>query len=263
MHKEAKATAELRDLFEDYAVTIYGEDVFEVAMNGGHNDKISTANDGEQAGEKPDIEAEIQAELDGIKASRTSQIGQNGSDERQQQQPLFQPVKLDIQCVLFFKTRAPIEPVAFVERICRDAKEGAARRSRCVKRLTPMSRMGKATVEGVNAVGHAVLDPIFHAPSTSNTEQSTTTTGMTETNATVQKACDQAPKRLKFAIRTSFRNHGTLKSLEVIQQIAKIVGDQHDVDLKGYNHLILVEVYKVRTSSHIRHHASVTQSQLI
>ena len=179
MHKEAKATTELRDLFEDYAVKMFGEDclVHSSPLDGNVHDRnaeVDTGNvdathdDDEESGNPPvakiskdvetDIEAEIASEIRGIKGSRSSQSG----EQHQKQQPLFQAVRIDVQCVLFFKTRAPVEPVSFVERICRDAVEGKGiRRSRCVKRLTPMTRMGKASWEALGTLAKGVLEPVF------------------------------------------------------------------------------------------------------
>ena len=52
---------------------------------------------------------------------------------------------------------------------------------------------------------------------------------------------------IKFAIRTTIRNHSTLTRDGVIKQVADAVGQSHTVDLKNYDLLILVEIYKVRT----------------
>lgn len=51
---------------------------------------------------------------------------------------------------------------------------------------------------------------------------------------------------IKFAIRTTIRNHNTLTRDGVIKQVADAVGPSHTVDLKNYDLLILVEIYKVR-----------------
>ncbi len=65
--------------------------------------------------------------------------------------------------MLFFKTQAPIEPVSFVHKICTDAFESAnIKKHRWIRRLTPMSQMGKATEKGLDAVAKAVLGPAFH-----------------------------------------------------------------------------------------------------
>lgn len=65
--------------------------------------------------------------------------------------------------VLFFKTREPVEPVSFVHRICSDAMtKVTSQKTRHVKRLTPMTRMGKATDKSLEEVAKAVLAPVFH-----------------------------------------------------------------------------------------------------
>ena len=191
--KEGRSTAELRDLFEEYAKKLYGS--------------REERSDGEDSNDdaEADIEAEIQKEVQGMKSKVTKK------------EALFQSVKMDIQCVLFFKTRPPVEPVSFVHTICKDAAEGATQRARFVKRLSPMVMMGKATEDGLAKVANAVLGPVFHADEDG----------------------------LKFAIRPTRRNHNILKRDDIIKQIAKAVGWDHKVDLKGYDRLILVDVYRV------------------
>ena len=65
--------------------------------------------------------------------------------------------------VLFFKTRSPLEPVSFVHKICHDAAEATGKKnSRWIKRLSPMTMMGKATEKGLEEVSAVVLAPHFH-----------------------------------------------------------------------------------------------------
>jgi hypothetical protein len=65
--------------------------------------------------------------------------------------------------VVFFKTRAPVEPVAFVERICRDLAAGVQLQNcRYVKRLTPITKVEKANQKGLEGVAKEVLEPWFH-----------------------------------------------------------------------------------------------------
>lgn len=65
---------------------------------------------------------------------------------------------------MFFKTKAPIEPVEFVRRICEGAMASSERKTgRFVKRLTPMTLMGKAQQKGLEEVAAQVLAPHFHA----------------------------------------------------------------------------------------------------
>ncbi|KAK5135043.1 hypothetical protein LTR08_005703 [Meristemomyces frigidus] len=190
--REAKCVGELRDLFTEYAELLYG-------------DALAGDADGDDAeGEPADIESEIQAEVAGIRKPSTVQ--------------LFTPVRLDVQCVVFFRTAAPVEPVSFVKRICEDAMINAARkRTRCVKRLSPMTLMGRATTEGLEKVAEEVLAPHFRQ--------------------------DPFQPR-KFAIRPTLRNHNILSRDSIIKQIAPLVGKGHEVDLKNYDLLIIVEVYQ-------------------
>lgn len=65
--------------------------------------------------------------------------------------------------MVFFKTVAPVEPVSFVKKICEDAtKHAAIKRTRSVKRLSPMSLVGRASADGLESVAKQVLAPHFH-----------------------------------------------------------------------------------------------------
>ncbi|KAF2200943.1 hypothetical protein GQ43DRAFT_432039 [Delitschia confertaspora ATCC 74209] len=192
-NKEARSVADLRDVFEQYASNLYGVTGADGAAEGGESDD-----------EDPDIEAEIKKELSGI--------------SKPSSEPLFTSVKLETACLLFFKTRPPIEPVSFVHAICSDAANGVKPKGcRFVKRLTPITAIGKATEKGIDEVALEVVAPHFHGP-------------------------DNTGK--KFAIRTSTRNNKQLKRDDVIQRIAAAVGPGHKVDLKNYDLLILVEIYQ-------------------
>lgn len=52
-------------------------------------------------------------------------------------------------------------------------------------------------------------------------------------------------RSLQFAIRPTIRNHHSLTRDGVIKQLADVVGPTHKVDLKHYDLLILVEIYRV------------------
>lgn len=195
MGKEGKSTAELRDLFEEYAKKLYGNP----------EEQAGGEDSNEDAEAEADIEAEIKKEVQGMKS------------KFMKKEALFQSVKMDIQCVLFFRTCPPIEPVSFVHAICKDAAEGATQRARFVKRLSPMVMMGKATEDGLAKVADAVLGPVFHGDDDG----------------------------LSFAIRPTRRNHNVMKRDDIIKQIARVVGRKHKVDLKGYDRMILVDVYRV------------------
>ncbi|KAF2734685.1 hypothetical protein EJ04DRAFT_602369 [Polyplosphaeria fusca] len=193
MKKEAKSVAELRDLFQDYASQLYGTT---------HGTGAARDDNADEQG--ADIEAEIQKELDDIRTPDAD--------------PLFTSVRLDTQCLLFFKTRPPVEPVSFAEKICQDAADDVEqKRCRFVKRITPIEATAKATERGLDDVAQSVLAPHFHGP-------------------------ERAGK--KFAIRTSIRNNKEFTRDAVIKKVAAAVGPGHKVDLGGYDLLILVEIYK-------------------
>ncbi|THX68927.1 hypothetical protein D6D04_10439 [Aureobasidium pullulans] len=194
--REGKCTGELRDLFNEYAQLLYGDQLAAEAGAAGSDDE----GDGEI-----NIEAEIQQELADMRKPPS------------QSKPLFWSIKLDVQCVIFFKTRAPVEPVSFVRRIVEDAaKPNAPKRTRFCNRLMPMTLMGKATENSLIKVAQEVLAPHFH----------------------------QEPHvSRKFAIRPTIRNHNVMKRMDIIQNIAHTVGPGHQVDLKKPDLLIMVEVY--------------------
>lgn len=55
--------------------------------------------------------------------------------------------------------------------------------------------------------------------------------------------------RWQFAIRPTVRNHNTMKRDDIIKRVADLVGKPHTVDLKCYDKLILVDVYRVSALS--------------
>ncbi|KAI9845050.1 MAG: hypothetical protein M1838_001907, partial [Thelocarpon superellum] len=115
-------------------------------------------------------------------------------------------------------TAPPIVPVDFVRRIVLDAAERRSQvQTRHVKRLTPMTLMGKAFERELELLARTILGPHFHE-------------------------AGLAPK--KFAIRPTIRKHNVLTRDVVIQKVAEVVGPGHSVDLTHYDVLILVEVYK-------------------
>ncbi|PVH97713.1 THUMP domain-containing protein [Periconia macrospinosa] len=193
MKKEAPSTTELRTLFEEYASQLYEEDQI--------SETAETQDSDEESG---DIENEIKKEIEGIRKPATD--------------PLFKSVHLSTACLVFFKTRSPVEPVSFVRKICQDAAEGK-KQSNCrfVKRLTPITLTDKATERGLEDVARKVLAPHFHEP-------------------------DQGSK--KFAIRVTIRNNKQFTRDSIIKTVASLVGKGHKVDLSGYDLLILVEVYQ-------------------
>jgi tRNA acetyltransferase TAN1 len=101
------------------------------------------------ASDDEDVDATIEKELNSLR--------------KPEAKPLFTSIKLDTQCLVFFKVSPPIEPVAFVHHICEDAASSTSKKqSRSVKRLTPMTLTGKATEASIDEVARQVLAPHFH-----------------------------------------------------------------------------------------------------
>jgi tRNA acetyltransferase TAN1 len=110
--------------------------------------------DGDDA--EDDIEAAIQKELAALDAKGTGSATAGGQN--------LTPIKMSVDCLLFVKTRPPIDPVAFVRRICEDAKSRAdpgQMRCRYVNRLTPVTATAKATEQGLVELAKEVLGPFF------------------------------------------------------------------------------------------------------
>lgn len=84
--------------------------------------------------------------------------------------------------------------------------------------MTPITKTGKASVDGVEELAKEVLAPHFHSGD-----------GQSKT----------------FKIQVTTRNHDkTLSRDVVINKVASIVGDGHKVNLNNPQLTIIVEIYK-------------------
>jgi tRNA acetyltransferase TAN1 len=93
----------------------------------------------------------VQKELDSMKKS---------AGRSRKEDAAFGPMRLGLDCLLFMRTKPPVEPVEFSRRICEDAKlvsDRGQRKSRFINRFIPIKGMGKATDNGVEEVARAVL----------------------------------------------------------------------------------------------------------
>lgn len=190
---------------------------------------------------------------------------------------IFTPIKMNVACLLFIRTRSPVEPVGFVKRICQDAQSGKQRtRSRYVNRLVPMTATGKATEQGLVELAQKVLgevfdlsgkrasdddataaetDPVESVPSETNDalgEAVKTAESKPPPSFSVCVDCDADGRRRhvltyanQFAIRPSIRNNNTLKRDVIINTVAGLINnEQHKVDLEKPDKVILIEVYQ-------------------
>lgn len=135
----------------------------------------------------------------------------------------MQFIDINCECVIFCKTRRPIEPEKFVKSIMDDLvdEKNMTKRTRYINKLTPISYSCSASIPELVKLCSKVLDP--HFGDTSNT------------------------KPLKFAVELTRRNFNTLERMPMINEIVKYIttiDKGHTVDLKKYDKLILVECFK-------------------
>ncbi|KAK2738957.1 hypothetical protein FQN57_006751 [Myotisia sp. PD_48] len=150
-----------------------------------------------------DIEQQIQREVERMKPQRSNAP--------------FQVKNLDIPCLVFVKLDKALDPVEIVHQLCADAQKNPERkRTRWVKRLTPITSMRKILGGGLEELAREVLGPHFHSGG--------------------------LPKR--FAVRATIRNNTEWHKETVNKTVAGVVGPEHPVDLKNYDTLILVDIFQ-------------------
>ncbi|KPI35667.1 tRNA acetyltransferase TAN1 [Cyphellophora attinorum] len=200
------------------------------------------------------IEDEIKRELaelvendivDGSKKRKRTRADDNrnndATEDRDCKKPRLELVTLDIPCVTFIRfptsTSRVYDPVDIVTKICKDAKaDPSHQRSRFVKRLTPLSKVRKVMSGGVEELCGEILPAVFGAGDGAE-EGSEDGSGY------------------KYAIRVTVRNNDKVKKDDIIKTVAEEVRrlgqtdseevvSRHRVDLKGYDKLVLVEVYR-------------------
>ncbi|KIV82124.1 hypothetical protein PV11_04254 [Exophiala sideris] len=213
--QERKCIQELADILSEYI----DQDAQPAAEN--HPSGASNGDDGN--GGEVDIEADILAELDSLRPTHPTS---NSSFQK------LSFITLDIPCVSFVRFPLPsattptpiLDPVEIVREICLSAssKHSTGPRSRYIKRLTPINRIRKTLNNGLESLCDEVLPPHFQVE-------------------TMSKGC-------KFAIRPTIRNNNKLDRDQVIRVVADKIGalgqGMHTVDLKGYDKLVLVDVYR-------------------
>lgn len=121
----------------------------------------------EGASEDDDIEAAIRKEVAALtaKSSAATATSTPGTTDNSINNNRMMPLKMNVDCLLFVKTQPPIDPVAFVRRICEDARRceeiPGLMRCRYVNRLTPVTVMGKASENGLVEVARQALGKWF------------------------------------------------------------------------------------------------------
>lgn len=203
--KEKACISELTNLFNEKAEEFYDLDAWR-AQNEGEKEPADQK-DSEETKELS-IEEQIKQEVADLKGAKTSKTS------------LFSPIELDCECLIFIKTRKPIEPEGFITRLCEESLEKRQKSTRYTQKLTPITYSVSPSVEEVKKLAERVLAPHFH------------------------KKEDQKP--YKFAIQVTRRNFNAVEKDVIIKTVAECVGRDHghSVDLKKYDKLILIECYK-------------------
>ncbi|KAI7881480.1 hypothetical protein K492DRAFT_146110 [Lichtheimia hyalospora FSU 10163] len=132
--KEAAASKEVIDMFEQYAAEMYPE-----AFNENNQDEDDEDED--------DIEAAIQKEVAQLKKGKKRK---------------FIKTSTNMDCVLFIETRDPIEPVPFVHHILSDLAKTQRKRTRYVSRLLPVQTTCNANLPAIEQTSKPILAPKFH-----------------------------------------------------------------------------------------------------
>ncbi|KUJ10632.1 uncharacterized protein LY89DRAFT_596078, partial [Mollisia scopiformis] len=212
---ERKAAAELKAMLEECAERFYG---------------LKSAPDEPEGDENSDdIEAVIKKELASMDQKK------DGNTE------LFTQIHMDLQCVLFFKTRSGIDPVDFAHKICEEiVANPKIRRMRYINRLTPMTLFGKATEKGLEDLSKSVLGNYFKL----NTQNGEGNNSSEDNQSLPTNETSQDHANYSYAIRPTIRNHNTLKRDAVIKQIASSIADTHKVDLTNAEKVIVVDIYQ-------------------
>ncbi|KAI0597148.1 hypothetical protein F4775DRAFT_267528 [Biscogniauxia sp. FL1348] len=218
-HKEQRAVDELVAICEEYGEKLYG--LKPAGENKADNE------DGKDGDEEIDIDDLIKRELEELKSAKDS-------DGKRKEGP-FEPIRTNLDCLLFMRTRPPVDPIALVRAICTDAAAGGKEkwRSRFINKFTPITLTGKATEKGVEEVARTVLGKWFRLRQEGK-----------EDEEGVEGEEDGGRKAYSYAIRPSFRAHNTLKRDDVIKQVAGLIAPRHKVNLSAPDKVILIDIFQ-------------------
>ncbi|KAI1804620.1 hypothetical protein F4811DRAFT_570867 [Daldinia bambusicola] len=206
--KERQALEEMMDLCEEYGEKLYGI----------KREDPAEGKEDEEEGKDDDIESSIKKEVQEMKPASKPK----GST--------FEPMRMDLDCLLFIRTKPPVDPVALVQHICWDAKkitDKSQRRARFINRFTPVTLTAKATEAAIEEVAKKVLAKHFQLDGEDD-----------------EKTEDPKTDAYSYAIRPSCRAHNTLKRDDVINKVASFIAPRHKVNLSWPDKVILINIYR-------------------
>lgn len=209
---EKQAVQELGLLFEEKVEEIYGDELKNEDSESGEE-----IDDGTKEGLS--IEDDIKRELLELNEKKRG-VDKNGEKKKE----VLQFIDLNCECVIFCKTRKPVVPEEFVKKVIEDLADPShmEKRTRYIQKLTPITSSCSSSMEQLIKLAERVLAPHFH-------------------NGDTQQG-------FKFAVEVTRRNFNALERLDIIKQIVLCVVQnskyKHEVDLKNYDKLVLVECFK-------------------
>ncbi|RIA92091.1 hypothetical protein C1645_765917 [Glomus cerebriforme] len=168
-------------------------------------DKIYTSAD-----ENPEIEESD----DDVESSIAKEIAQMKQPRKSRR---FSSIQTGTDCVVFIKTNPPVNPVELVHSILIDLYNTEKKKTRFSMRMIPIMKTCHSNMNEIKKMAEEILKPRFHL--LKNNQQ------------------------IKYAIVPNIRNNNVIDRMELINAIAKLVGDQHKVNLVEPELVIIVDVF--------------------
>ncbi|CAH1766460.1 6012_t:CDS:2 [Entrophospora sp. SA101] len=122
----------------------------------------------------------------------------------------FASIQTGTDCVVFIKTNPPIDPTNLVYNILDDLNNSGEKKTRFSRRLIPITQTCYANTNDIQNMAQLILNPIFN-----NSQQSL-----------------DPKQKFQYAIVPNTRNNDKVDKKELINMIAKIVGEDHTVNLE-------------------------------
>ncbi|KAG5519754.1 hypothetical protein PMAC_000027 [Pneumocystis sp. 'macacae'] len=161
--------------------------------------------------------------IDNIKKSACweERVAQEIAELQKKHYSKLQVIDIKTPCVVFIRTKWPLDPVEIVRDLCEKILLNQIKRIRWSQRLTPVTLTACATLPDLQKLAQKVLQLYFDK---------------------------NGPEALKEIISNRQKqNINTLCKMtreDIIKIIAPIASARHKVDLKNYDFLIMVEVFK-------------------
>lgn len=132
------------------------------------------------------------------------------------------PVRSGIECVFFMRLRAPAQPTELVRRICADAlacKDIMKRKCKYLNRMTPVTKIDKASEQGIQRVARSELAAWFDLNSPLADPAQQTTAAVEDTSTTpASENLDlntTSTDRPAYSVSTSSLNINTTLNLAI------------------------------------------------